>query len=139
MCPSAHCLDLARRGVGEVKPELRVARFQGADRVGLQIGERHVDEAVVTEPLPEVHRAPDTLGPAFQLLGAEFLRIVAIAAPAADVGDQTADRCQHLRRITMAPQEFGIRIRLDEGVESEHVHRRLQMPQASAGNATEGA
>ena len=29
----------------------------------------------------------------------------------------------------MTPQEFGVRVRLDESVEGEHVHGRLQVPQ----------
>ena len=53
-----------------------------------------------------------------------------IAAPGPDICDETADRSKDLCRIPMAPQEFGIRIRLDKRFECEHVHRRPQVPQA---------
>ena len=46
---------------------------------------RHVDESVVAEALPEVHRATDTPRPSTPAARRRVLRIVAIAAPAADV------------------------------------------------------
>ena len=55
--------------------------------------------------------------------------VVAVTAPAAGVVDQAAHRPEHLGGVAMAPQEPGVRIRLEQGVQGEHVHRCLQVPQ----------
>src|SRR6202011_6131986 len=109
--------------------ELLVTGRNRVDRVSLQVSERHVDESLVAELLAEGHRTSHPLGPPRQLFGAEFLRTLAVAAPTTDIGDEAAHRPQHFRRIAMTPQEFGVRIRLDESLEREHMHGGAQMPQ----------
>src|ERR1700722_15052687 len=122
-------LDRPHGGPGNGQTEGSVGGLQGVHRVGLQVGESDVGEPIVTDTFAKIHRPPNALGPTIELLRAEFLGVVAGAAPAAYILDQTAHRPHHLGRITVAPHEFGARVRLNERVEGEHVHRRLEVPQ----------
>src|ERR1700730_2548219 len=122
-------LDGTRSGVGERQAQRYVAGLQRAHRIVLQVSEGDIGKTVVTNTFAEVHRPTDSLGPAVELLCAQLLGIVTVAAPAAHVPNEAAYRTDDFGGITMAPQEFRVRIRLDEGIEGEHMNGSLEVPQ----------
>src|ERR1700759_4067275 len=122
-------LDGTRSGVGERQAQRYVAGLQCAHRIVLQVREGDIGKPIVTNTFAEVHRTTDSLGPAVELLRAQLLRIVTVAAPAAHVANEAAYRADDFGGITMAPQEFRVRIRLDEGIEGEHMNVILEVPQ----------
>ena len=97
-----------RAPLGELQAELRSCRprcspdrFADRRRIRRRNGRRRTSSRKsIARPTPSAHHAscsaPSSSDPA-------------VAAPAADVGDQAADRPQHLGRITMAPEEFRVR------------------------------
>ena len=126
--PAGHRVGATRRRTRS--PIRSKAARERADRVHLEVGKRHVGESLVANPVPEVHGSRHGQPPTIELFGPELERIVAVAAPAPAVVDQAADGAEHLGRVAVAPQEPGVRVRLEQGVQREHVHRRLEVPQA---------
>src|SRR5881227_3159530 len=114
---------------GELQAQGLIARPQGPHRVRLQVRECDVGKPRLPNGFAETHSSTNRFSPAVELLRAEFHRVVAVATPTTDVSDQAAHRTHDPGRITVAPHEFGVGVRLDERIECEHVDWRLEVPQ----------